>query len=298
MPPPDPRSGTVPPGPTCASAVGWPHQSEASIVPSEICRPCAPSYSFEVIGSKERPPAAAAPQQLLPPLVTRNAACPYFSFTTSLMLTLTTSRTTSGMTVLLFAELNEVLRIKRLIPCAALCIKKLHDVAQGIRVGDVMQKRALAFDPHQIFILELVKMVRKRGARDLEFVLNLGDDQAFRVRGKQQLHDAQPRLGAHGRKHVGVARDTLAVRPKLVGGTDHMSIVLEIWIPVKSLVETRLAASLLCTTTNDGETGASPVHPEGRTEPSHHQLSHTHRPPTIVRSIGILMMLYGSSLNT
>src|SRR5258708_19816166 len=32
--------------------------------------------------------------------------------------------------------------------------------------------------------------------------------------------------------------------------------------------------------------------------PVTHQLSHTHRPPTIVRSIGILMMLYGSSLNT
>src|SRR5260221_7089145 len=143
MPPPDPRSSTVSPGLNCASAVGLPHPSEASIASSGICRACASSYRFEVIGSQESPPAAAAPQQLLPPLVTRNAACPYFSFTTSLMLTLTTSRTTSGMTVLLFAELNEVLRLKRLIPCAALCIKKLHDVAQGIRVGDVMQKRAL-----------------------------------------------------------------------------------------------------------------------------------------------------------
>src|SRR5258708_29554393 len=148
-----------------------------------------------------------------------------------------------------------------------------------------MQKRALALDSHQIFLFKLVKMVRKRGARDVELVLNLGDHESLRVRGKQQLHDEQPRLGAHGRKHIGVARDTLAVRPKLVGGTDHISIILEIWIPVKSLVETRLAAALVCTTTNDGETGASPVHPEGRTEPSHpsalpHPPSTHHRPLT------------------
>src|SRR5258706_14466177 len=139
MPPPDPRSSTVSPGLNCASAVGLPHPSEASIASSGICRACASSYRFEVIGSQESPPAAA-PQQLLPPLVTRNAACPYFSFTTSLMLTLTTSRTTSGMTVLLFAELNEVLRLERLVPRAALGIKKLHNFAQRVGVAGLTAK--------------------------------------------------------------------------------------------------------------------------------------------------------------
>src|SRR5712664_786907 len=194
---------------------------------------------FEVIVSHENPPAAAAPQQLLPPLETRKAACPYFSFTTSLRSTLTTP-TMSGITVLLFAELDQVLRLERLVPRAALGIKKLHNVAQGIRVGDVMQKRALALDSHQIFILELVKMVRKRRAGDVELVLNLGDHESLGVRRKQQLHNAQPRLGAHGRKHVSVARYTLAVRPKLVGGTKHISIIPEIWISVKSLATVAL----------------------------------------------------------
>src|SRR5260370_10270687 len=126
MPPPEPRSSTVSPGLNCARAVGLPHPSEASIASSGICRTCASSYRFEVIGSHEIPPAAATPQQPLPPVlfVTRKAACPYFSFTTSLISTLTistlrTSTLLSGMLVLLFAHLNEVLRLERPVPRAA-----------------------------------------------------------------------------------------------------------------------------------------------------------------------------------
>jgi hypothetical protein len=37
------------------------------------------------MGSQHSGLAAVAPQQPLPPVVTRKAACPYFSFTTSLM---------------------------------------------------------------------------------------------------------------------------------------------------------------------------------------------------------------------
>src|ERR1035438_10745771 len=48
------------------------------------------------------------------------------------------------------------------------------------------------------------------------------------MRGEQQLHDAQARLGAHGGKHVGVAGDALAVGAGLAGGACHISIILEI----------------------------------------------------------------------
>src|SRR5580692_588676 len=37
------------------------------------------------MGSQQPSSAAPAPQQELPPALTRNAACPYFSFTTSLI---------------------------------------------------------------------------------------------------------------------------------------------------------------------------------------------------------------------
>src|SRR5216684_3155862 len=212
IPPPEPRSSTVSPGLSFARAVGLPHPSEASIASSGICWACDSSQRFDVIGSQESPSAGAAPQQLLPPLLTRKAACPYFSFTTSLMLISAISRLASGMVALLFTELDEVLRLKRLVAGAALGIKKLQNFAQRFSVGGVVQKRALALDLNELFILELVEMVRKRGAGDLELVLNFADHQPLRMRGKQQLHDPQARFGAHGRKHVGVAGNAPAVR--------------------------------------------------------------------------------------
>jgi len=60
-------------------------QNEASMASSGTCPACEESYRFDVIGSQPQPLAAAAPQQLLPPLFTRKAAWPYFSLTTSLM---------------------------------------------------------------------------------------------------------------------------------------------------------------------------------------------------------------------
>jgi hypothetical protein len=69
-------------------------------------------------------------------------------------------------------------------------------------------------------------MVRERRAGNLEFFLNIPDDEAFGMRGQQQLHDAQARFGSHGREHVGVPGDLVCTG--IFGGTPHMSIVLEI----------------------------------------------------------------------
>jgi hypothetical protein len=46
-------------------------------------------------------------------------------------------------------------------------------------------------------------MMRQRGTRDLEFAGDFADHQPLRVCAEQQAHDAQARLGAHGRQHVG-----------------------------------------------------------------------------------------------
>ena len=45
--------------------------------------------------------------------------------------------------------------------------------------------------------------------RNVEFLLNLADHQSVGMRRQQQLHNAQPRLGSHGRKHVGILGDLL-----------------------------------------------------------------------------------------
>src|SRR5580693_8196316 len=86
MPPPEPRSRTVSPALSLASAVGFPQPSEASIASAGISPACAASYRFEVIGSQPQlAEGAVAPQQELPRVVARSAASPYFSFTASLM---------------------------------------------------------------------------------------------------------------------------------------------------------------------------------------------------------------------
>src|SRR5271156_5621572 len=85
MPPPEPRSRTVSPALSFASAVGFPQPSEADSASAGIWPDCAASYRFDVIGSQPQLVAGVAPQHELPPVVTRSAALPYFSFTASRM---------------------------------------------------------------------------------------------------------------------------------------------------------------------------------------------------------------------
>src|SRR5882724_10689833 len=86
MPPPEPRSSTVSPGLSWASAVGLPQPSDALTASSGKTLVCDGSYKFLVMGSISDPQLAVAPQHELPcPAVTRRAASPYFSLTTSLI---------------------------------------------------------------------------------------------------------------------------------------------------------------------------------------------------------------------
>src|SRR5215831_15294915 len=88
IPPPDPRSSTVSPARSSASAVGLPQPREAATA-SAGSEDVSPSlYRLDVIGSA----AASLPQQALveqheasPPATTFNAALPYLSFTICLM---------------------------------------------------------------------------------------------------------------------------------------------------------------------------------------------------------------------
>ena len=88
MPPPDPRSRTTSPGFSLASAVGFPQPSEASTASAGRPSVCFWSYRFTVIGSTApgTEEQQLGPQQLVPSVaVTRRAAFPYLSLTTSLM---------------------------------------------------------------------------------------------------------------------------------------------------------------------------------------------------------------------
>jgi hypothetical protein len=68
-----------------ASAVGLPQPSEASRAFSGTPAPSSALYSSDVVGSQLALPAEPPPQQEALPDCTRVAACPYVSFTTSLI---------------------------------------------------------------------------------------------------------------------------------------------------------------------------------------------------------------------
>ena len=75
MPPPLPKSRTVSPGFSSASAVGLPHPSDARTAASGNWLFSLTSYRFEVIGSVEQQDDGADPQQAPPlPETTRSAA--------------------------------------------------------------------------------------------------------------------------------------------------------------------------------------------------------------------------------
>src|SRR6266850_3768718 len=137
IPPPEPRSRTVSPGLSIASAVGFPHPSDAFRASSGIWAACDSSYSCEVIGSTDVPQQAVAPQQEFPSLRTRSAASPYFSFTTSRIFVL--------MVPPLFAAKNFV-RLDGLIARAAFRIQKAEKLLQALCVSGIPKKRSFTPD--------------------------------------------------------------------------------------------------------------------------------------------------------
>src|SRR5262245_27471982 len=123
------------------------------------------------MGSPHPALAEAAPQQELPPVVTRCAACAYLSFTTSLI---------SGlMPAPLSTKLDDGFRLKCLVTSAALGIEELQKFLKRSGVGGVVQECALTADLDQAFRLELVQMMRERGVRYVELVLDFANNEAF-----------------------------------------------------------------------------------------------------------------------
>src|SRR6516162_5006556 len=127
------------------------------------------------------PDEGDAPQQALPPCFTRRAASPYFSRTASLIAELVSF----DMMILLLTDLNDRLRVNGAAARAALGVKELEQFLKSRGVRGVAKKRAFAFDKHQIFGLQLFEMMGEGGVRNVEFGLNISDNQAFGMRGQQ-----------------------------------------------------------------------------------------------------------------
>src|SRR5260370_12184966 len=97
------------------------------------------------MGSAQPSAAAEAPQQDLPPVVTLRAACPYFSFTTSLI---------SG--VLMFVSsfaTDNLLGLDGFISGAALGVKKAQQLFECVGVGRLPPERSFPADTHPVLVL-------------------------------------------------------------------------------------------------------------------------------------------------
>jgi hypothetical protein len=119
-----------------------------------------------------------------------------------------------------------------LISSAAFGIEELQQFLECYGVGRVPQKGAFTTHVHELFILQLLQMVRKRGIWNVQLGLDIAYDQTVGMSRKEQLHDSKAWFGAHCGKHVGVLCDLLGTFPGR--GYKHDSILAEIWIAVKS----------------------------------------------------------------
>src|SRR5258708_8739994 len=138
------------------------------------------------MGSAQPSDAAEAPQQELPPVVTLRAACPYFSFTSSLI---------SG--VLMFVSsfaTDNLLWLDGFISGAALGVKKAQQLFKRVGVGRIPQERAFPADGHEFFVLEFFQMVGQRGTGNFKLAPNLANYHSARVSREQEPHDPQPCL--------------------------------------------------------------------------------------------------------
>src|SRR5438552_17945905 len=220
MPPPDPRPSTVSPGLNRASAAGLPHPNEARNASSGTEAISPASYRPDVIGSLQ-PEAASVPQQpLTPPLFTPCAACPYFSFTISLMLSTLSS---CNLNAALPPKLNYLLRADRPVARATLLVKKAEELAQPTRVRRIPKKLLFSLNSNQAGVFQLLEVMRQRRARDLQLLLNLSHDHAVGMTRQKQSHDSQSRRRAHRRQHLRVSGHLGICAPWF-----HISTIIEI----------------------------------------------------------------------
>jgi hypothetical protein len=176
-------------------------------------------YKLLVIGSAQWASDGAAPQQELPPLLTRRAASPYFSFTTILI--------SVGVIVssLAFAEIQDFVWLDGLCPSATFGKKKRQQFLKGVRVNRVPQETPFSLDRDDALVLELFEMMREVRCADAEFRLDLASDHPVRVRRQKKLSDPKPMFGSDGGKHVGKTCDVF--RRRLLHSDFDISIIVE-----------------------------------------------------------------------
>ena len=76
---------------------------------------------------------------------------------------------------------------------AAFGVEEAEEILECANIGAIPEVGSFATHGDEVFVFELVEVVRERGIGDVDFGLNIADDQAFGFRGHEQLHDAEAR---------------------------------------------------------------------------------------------------------
>src|SRR5215831_1617402 len=95
---------------------------------------------------------------------------------------------------------NNLFRGNDPIASAALGVQEAEKVLERAGVRAIPQERALAAHSDEAFVFEFVEVMRQCGVGNVQLGLDLADDEALRLGGHQELHDAKACFGAHGRE--------------------------------------------------------------------------------------------------
>lgn len=109
-----------------------------------------------------------------------------------------------------------------MIARAALGVEETEESFEGVGVGAIPEVGAVAAHGDQVFVFQLVEVMRERGVGDVDLGLDIADDHAFGLSGHEELHDAEACFCTHSREHIGEASDLSG------SGVWHISIILEI----------------------------------------------------------------------
>jgi hypothetical protein len=128
----------------------------------------------------------------------------------------------------LFTELGDLRRFDGFVPGTTFGVKEPQQFLENGGVGSVAEERAFTPYADEFFVLELFQVMRQRGRRNFEFVLDLTDDHSVWMRGKQSPQDPQARLGAECGEHVRIVRCAVDFRGSFQSGRFHDSIIAEL----------------------------------------------------------------------
>jgi len=105
------------------------------------------------------------------------------------------------------ATLQNFLWLEGLISRTTFRVKEPKELLKCVGICRVSKEGTLTLHLDKPLVSKFVEVMGKGRIWNIELLLNFSDYEPVRMRGQQQLHNAEPRLDAHGGKHIRVFRN-------------------------------------------------------------------------------------------